>query len=70
MTHFFAIMCAQAAEIQARLDAQKKKMSMPAYDKTPDEIKAADAERISKAEAELVANTQHIADFKQLLVST
>uniref|UniRef100_A0A7R9VF87 valine--tRNA ligase n=1 Tax=Chlamydomonas euryale TaxID=1486919 RepID=A0A7R9VF87_9CHLO len=57
----------KAGEIQGRIDAMKTKFALPTYDKTPDKVKADDAERLAKAEAELAANTQHIEDFRTLL---
>jgi hypothetical protein len=40
------------------------------YDKTPEEVKAADAERLSKAEAELAAAGQATEAMKQLLAAS
>lgn len=45
----------------------KKKMALPSYDKTPDNVKADDQDRLSKAEAELAAARSAIADFEGML---
>eukprot|EP00195_Chlamydomonas_chlamydogama_P009622 CAMPEP_0202896952 /NCGR_PEP_ID=MMETSP1392-20130828/5840_1 /ASSEMBLY_ACC=CAM_ASM_000868 /TAXON_ID=225041 /ORGANISM="Chlamydomonas chlamydogama, Strain SAG 11-48b" /LENGTH=1288 /DNA_ID=CAMNT_0049582479 /DNA_START=84 /DNA_END=3950 /DNA_ORIENTATION=- len=57
----------KVAEVEGRIDGMKRKMALPTYDKTPDNVKADDKERMSKAEAELSAAHAAIADFQKLL---
>lgn len=54
-------------EVEGRIDTMKKKMALPSYDKTPDNVKADDQDRLSKAEAELAAARSAIADFEGML---
>jgi valyl-tRNA synthetase len=56
----------KAAEMAARIEGMRSKMDLPAYDKTPDSIKAEDAEKLAKTVAELAANVTHIAEFRRL----
>ena len=50
-----------------RIAALNKRMGMPSYDKTPDAVKSADAERLEKLQAELEEVKHHIADMQNLL---
>ena len=60
----------QSAELIGRLEALKKKMTSPAYEKTPDDVKAADAERLAKAEAELAQAEAATTAMKALLAAS
>jgi valyl-tRNA synthetase len=58
------------SENESRLESLRKKISSDLYiQKTPDNIKQADAERLQKLEAELGSVVHHINDFKALLDS-
>ena len=51
-----------------QLEQLQRKMALPGYqDKTPEEIKSADLERIVKMEAELENIRHHIVDMTALL---
>lgn len=43
----------QVSEVEGRIDSMKKKMSIPSYDKTPDNVKADDADRCVPTRATL-----------------
>ncbi len=45
-------------------------MSAPAYDKTPEDVKAADADKVAKAEAELATAEAAQQAMKQLLAAS
>ena len=54
--------------MEGRIDSLKKKTVAPGYaDKTPAAVRADDADKLAKAEAELAAATQASADMKKLL---
>lgn len=56
------------ADAMTRLQQLQRKMLLPSYhDKTPQEIKDADVERLVKMEAELEAIRHHVADMRALL---
>ncbi|GAX73886.1 hypothetical protein CEUSTIGMA_g1336.t1 [Chlamydomonas eustigma] len=57
----------KVSEVEGRIDVMKKKMLLPNYDKTPDNVKADDQEKLSKAEAELSVATSAVQDFQALL---
>ncbi|EFN58150.1 hypothetical protein CHLNCDRAFT_141931 [Chlorella variabilis] len=55
-------------EAVGKLDQLQRKMALPGYqDKTPEDIKALELERVVKMEAELEAIRHHIADMRTLL---
>jgi hypothetical protein len=56
--------------VRNRAEALTKKMAMPSYaDKTPDAIKAEDAERMVRAQAEAAQVEAAIADMRALLLA-
>ncbi|KAL4444290.1 hypothetical protein ABPG75_012027 [Micractinium tetrahymenae] len=56
------------AEASSRLDQLQKKVAQAAYqERTPEEIKQADLERLVKLEAELESIKHHVADMQKLL---
>ncbi|PRW56769.1 valine--tRNA ligase isoform A [Chlorella sorokiniana] len=58
------------ADAAGKVEQLQKKLAMPSYqEKTPEEIKAADLERLVKSEAELESIRHHIEDMKKLLDS-
>ncbi|KAG2438857.1 hypothetical protein HXX76_005397 [Chlamydomonas incerta] len=60
----------KSAELVGRLEALKKKMAAPTYDKTPEDVRAADAERLAKAEAELAQAEAATTAMKALLAAS
>lgn len=58
-------------EAGGKLEALRKKMEMPSYqERTPEDIKAADVERLVKLEAEIESIKHHMGDMQQLLAAT
>jgi len=58
----------KVGEVEGRLEALAKKVGLPGYaDKTPDAVKAEDADRKAKMEAERGAALAAIADMQKLL---
>jgi hypothetical protein len=56
--------------VRGRAEALAKKMSLPAYvDKTPEAIKADDAERMARTQAEAAQVEAAIGDMKKLLLA-
>jgi valyl-tRNA synthetase len=53
--------------VEGRLDGMRRKMALPSYEKTPEQVKAEDQDRLAKADAELSAALSAIKDFEQLL---
>ncbi|GFR43813.1 hypothetical protein Agub_g4939 [Astrephomene gubernaculifera] len=60
----------KSTEVAGRIEQLKKKMSLPAYDKTPEDVKAADAEKLAKAEAEQAAAAAATEAMKTLLAAS
>ncbi|GIL56694.1 hypothetical protein Vafri_11999 [Volvox africanus] len=60
----------KSAEVSGRIDQIKKKMAMPTYDKTPEDVKAADVDRLAKAEAELAAAAAAMDAMRALLAAS
>ena len=55
-------------EANSRADALRTKAAVPSYqEKTPEVVKAEDAEKLAKAEAEAAAAQQAMADMQKLL---
>jgi len=55
-------------EANSRADALRTKAAVPSYqEKTPEAVKAEDAEKLAKAEAEAAAAQQAMADMQKLL---
>jgi hypothetical protein len=53
-----------------QIEALKSKMAMGSYqERTPEEVKAADADKLAKAEAELESARHHAMDMRRLLDS-
>ena len=57
----------KVTEVEGRIEAMKRKIALPSYDKTPENVKADDAEKLAKAEAELSAAHTAILDFQKLI---
>lgn len=56
------------SEASSRADAIRRKQSLPSYvDKTPQSVKDDDAERLSKAEAEMAAAREHMEEMKKMI---
>ncbi|KAG2489910.1 hypothetical protein HYH03_011547 [Edaphochlamys debaryana] len=58
------------SELEGRIEQLRKKQGTPAYEKTPDDVKAADADKIAKAEAELAAAVAAADAMKTLLAAS
>jgi valyl-tRNA synthetase len=58
----------KVAEVEARRATLRTKMARPTYDKTPENVKADDQERLSKADAELSVAHAAIADFHRFSI--
>lgn len=55
-------------QVESRRDAVAKRMAMPGYtSKTPESVRAEDADKLGKLEAELAAVLSHTADMQQML---
>jgi valyl-tRNA synthetase len=55
-------------EANSRAEALRTKAAVPSYqEKTPEAVKADDAEKLAKAEAEAAAAQQAMADMQKLL---
>lgn len=53
-----------------QIEQMQRKMALPGYsERTPEEVKATDVERLVKAEAELESIRHHIQDMRSLLES-
>lgn len=58
----------KVGEVEGRLEALAKRVGLPGYaDKTPENVKAEDADRKSKMEAERAAALTAISDMEKLL---
>jgi len=44
----------------------RRKTALPSYEKTPDNVKADDQDKLTKAEAELAASRSAILEFQRL----
>lgn len=57
----------KAVDIEGKIEALRRKVGMPSYaDKTPEDVKAGDAEKLGKLQGELQAARHHMEDMKQL----
>jgi valyl-tRNA synthetase len=58
----------KAAEVTGRIEALRKKMSLPGYaDKTPAPVQAEDSDKLGRNEAELAAAQQHMQDMRSMI---
>ena len=57
----------KVTEVEGRIEAMRRKTALASYDKTPEAVKADDADKLVKAEAELAASHTAISDFQKLI---
>ena len=53
--------------MEGRIEVMRRKIALPSYEKTPDNVKADDQDKLAKAEAELAASRSAILDFQKII---
>lgn len=57
----------KVTEVEGRIEVMRRKIALPSYEKTPDNVKADDQDKLAKAEAELAASRSAILDFQKII---